>query len=55
MTSTKRQTNLRLDPELIARAIAAAKTERRTLTNLVEFLLEQYLKGKEPKHARKSR
>jgi len=44
-------TNLRLEPAIREAAILVAKAERRTLTNLIEVLLEEHCR----RHARQSR
>ncbi|WP_234053642.1 MULTISPECIES: toxin-antitoxin system HicB family antitoxin [unclassified Xanthobacter] len=36
--------NLRIDPDLKARAEAVAAAERRTVTNLIETLLDDYMR-----------
>ena len=53
MSLTKRATlNLRIDADLKRRATNAAKADHRTLTSLIEKLLDEYATGAEVKGKR---
>ena len=46
MASAMVQVNVRIDPALYARAKRRAKSEKRTMTDVVNAALEQYVDGK---------
>ena len=42
----KKPINIRIDPKLLDQIRAKATDEKRTVTNLVEYVMEQYCDGK---------
>ncbi len=50
MATNKIQTGLRLDEVTYDKALALAKSERRSLNNLVEYALQKYIGEYEAQH-----
>jgi hypothetical protein len=42
----KQPINIRIDPKLLEKIRSKAADEKRTVTNLVEYVMEQYCDGK---------